>query len=152
MITVQIDSFQHSMPELREIFISHHRELGLLKWMMPLDPQYDEYVRREATGILFLVTARRDGKIVGYYIAQAAPGFHYRSTLTGTMDICYVVPEERNRGLVLPLFRHTEQELRRRGVKVWYSGYKTENPMGLDRLLPMFGFQPADTYMIRALI
>jgi GNAT superfamily N-acetyltransferase len=127
LITVQVDSFELCIPELRELFPGHHRELALFQDRMPLAPDYAEYVRREREGSLFLTTARWNGRIVAYYVAQVRPGFHYSITLTGTMDILYVVPQFRNRGLALPLFRHTEQELRRRGVEVWYSGFKSAN-------------------------
>jgi GNAT superfamily N-acetyltransferase len=146
MITVQVESFRDCIPELRVIFDKHHKELGLFRNVMPLDPNYHEYCRRENEGILFLTTVRRDGTIVAYYTAQTVSGFHYASTFTGTMDIAYVVPEERNRGLALPLFRRTEAELKRRGVKVWYSGYKVNNPLGMPELLNALGFMPADFY------
>lgn len=149
MITAQVESFEAALPELRAIFPVHHAELALFQDRMPLDPQYDEYARRERAGSLFLVTVRKDGRITGYYTAQVAPGFHYGSTFTGTMDLMFVIPEERGRGTVVPLMRTVERELRRRGVRLWYSGHKTHKPLGLDRLLPMFGFQPADTYMAK---
>jgi len=149
VITVQVDSFEHSIPELRELFPTHHRELALFQDRMPLVPDYAEYVRREREGSLFLTTARWNGRVVAYYVAQVRLGFHYSTTLTGTMDILYVVPEFRNRGLALPLFRHTEKELKRRGVSVWYSGYKTRNQMGLAGLHEVLGFQPADTYVAK---
>lgn len=149
MITAQIERFEDCLPELRAIFPRHWQELALFQDRMPLDPQYDEYVVRERAGRLLLVTVRKDGKIAGYYTAQVAPGFHYASTLTGTLDIMYIVPEERERGLAMPLFRQVERALRHRGVKLWYSGYKTANSLGLDRLLPLIGFKPADTYMTR---
>lgn len=149
MLTVQIDSFEHSIPELRELFRAHHIELGLFKDLMPLDPDYSEYVRRERDGSLFLTSARRNGNIVAYYVAQVRSGFHYRSTLTGTADIYYVVPEFRNKGLALPLFRHTEQELKRRGVQVWYSGGKVHNPLGTPELHRLLGFVPADLYHVK---
>lgn len=149
MLTFQIDSFEHSIPELRELFPKHHVELGLFRDRMPLDPDYAEYVRRERAGELFLTTGRRDGSIVAYYVACVRPGFHYRSTLTGTMDIAYVVPEYRNRGLALPLFRLTERELQRRGVRVWYSGCKLHNPLGMPRLHEALGFMPADQYFVK---
>ncbi len=142
-------TFQASIPELRVIFPEHHKELGLLRGLMPLDPDYAEYVKREREGRLFMVTGRYDGRIAAYYVAQIAPGFHYKSTLTGHMDICYVRQEFRDRGLALPLFRAMERELRRRGVQVFYSGFKTLNPMGMDRLHELLGFEPADTYRIR---
>lgn len=149
MITFQIESFEQCVPELRVLFLTHHAELGLFRDRMPLDPDYPEYVRREREGSLFLTTGRWNGKIVAYYCAQVRPGFHYKSTFTGTMDIAYVVPEERNRGLALPLFRHTERELQRRGVKVWYSGYKVANEMGMSGLHAALGFIPADQYCVK---
>lgn len=146
MITAQVELFADAATELAGIFPSHWEELGLFRDRMPLSPQWKEYVRRERDGILFLVTVRRDGKIAGYYIAQAAPGFHYSTTHTGTMDIAYVIPAERNKGIALPLFRRVERELKRRGVKVWFSGYKVHNPLGMPQLLDLLGFVPADVY------
>lgn len=149
MISVQVESFVQCLPELRPLFRTHHIELGLFRDRMPLDPDEAEYARREQDGSLFLTTMRRNGTIVAYYVANVRPGFHYSSTLTGTMDIAYVVPEERNRGLALPLFRHTERELRRRGVQVWYSGSKVHNPLGMPKLHELLGFVPADLYAVK---
>lgn len=149
MLTFQIESFEQCIPELLLIFPNHHQELGLFRNQMPLDPDFSEYIRLERSGNLFLTTGRRNGNIVAYYVAHVRPGLHYRSTLTGTMDIAYVVPEARDRGLSLPLFRLVERELRRRGAKVWYSGAKVHNPMGLPKLHELLGFIPADTYHVK---
>lgn len=149
MITAQVESFERALPELMSLFPRHWEELALYRDRMPLDPQYPEYVRRERTGALLLVTVRVDGRISAYYTAQLAPGFHYQSTLAAHMDMMYVVPEQRHRGLAVPLFRCVELELRRRGVKLWYSGYKASNPNQLNRVLPVLGFQPADVYMAK---
>lgn len=151
MITAAIENFELAIPEIKELIGLHWSELALNKDTVPLSPQWDEYVRREKSGALFLATVRRDGKIAAYYIAQVAPGFHYSQTLTGTMDIAYVVPNQRQRGLAIPLFRTVEREMRRRGVKIWFSGWKTNNPLGMDKLLDAFGFTPADTYAVKRL-
>lgn len=149
MITAQVESFEAALPELKRLFSVHHRELALFQDRMPLRPQYDEYVERERAGRLFLATVRRDGAIVGYYTAQVAPGFHYGDTLTGHMDMCYVVPEHRGQGLAWPLFRCVEKELQRRGVQLWYSGFKVHNPLRMPELLTALGFQPADQYQVK---
>ena len=146
MITTQVESFVGALTELREIFPRHHDELGLFKDRMPLRPQYEEYIKRERAGRLFLVTTRKNGRIAAYYTAQIQPGFHYGDTLTGTMDLCYVIPEERGRGLIMPLMRCVEKELKRRGVQIWYAGYKTHNDLQMPGLLDAWGFQSADTY------
>lgn len=149
MLTFQIERFEQVVSELAAIFPQHWQELALFRHQMALAPQYREYARREQAGSLFLTTARWNARIVGYYVAQCQPGFHYEHTLTATQDMVYVVPEARNRGLALPLFRLVEAELRRRGVKLWYSGYKAHNPLGMPRLLGLLGFVPADNYMAK---
>lgn len=149
MITIQVEGYGDCIEELKALYPSHHEELGLFRDRMPLDPDYSEYLRRERTGELFLTTARRDGRIAAYYIAVVRPGFHYQSTLTGTSDIYYVAPEMRGRGLALPLFRAVERELKRRGVKVWYSGGKVHNQLGTFQLHELLKFQPSDLYFAK---
>lgn len=113
---------------------------------MPLVPDWAEYVRREAAGILFLVTARLDGELVGYITIQVAPGFHYATTTTATTDIVYIVPEYRNRGYALPLFKRAQKELKLRGVKIWISCFKEKKSLGMPEFLKAFGFTEADIY------
>jgi len=146
MITAQIESFVDCAPELARLFPMHWEELALFRDRMPLSPQYAEYARREREGVLFLATIRWNGDIVGYYTAQCAPGLHYGSTLSATHDLVYVLPEVRDRGLAFPLFRLVERELKRRGVQVWYSGYKADKPLGMPGLLSTLGFKPSDHY------
>lgn len=146
MITAQVESFEAALPELRQIFPRHWAELALYQDVMPLDPQYDEYINRERGGRLLLVTVRTDGKISAYYTAMVAPGFHYTSTLTGHMDMLYVVPEQRGRGLAFPLFKLVEDELRRRGVQLWHSGYKAHNPLRLNEVYDVLNFGSGDHY------
>jgi len=98
LITAQIEPIDACWEELSQIFPVHHAELALFQDRMPLCPQRDEYFRRGRDGSLFLVTLRWDSRIVAYYIAQCQPGFHYGSTLTGTLDIFYVIPEVRQKG------------------------------------------------------
>ncbi len=147
VLTAQIESVRACWPELMEIFPTHHAELALFQDRMPLAPQVDEYFRRESMGALFLATVRWNGRIAAYQITAVAPGFHYGKTLTATQDIVYVHPEMRDKGLAFPLFRLVKRELKRRGVDVWHVGYKSAKPLGLDRLLPILGFSPGDTYL-----
>lgn len=149
MISAQLESIQGCWAELLRIFPTHHRELALFQDRMPLVPQAGEYFAREAAGNMFMATVRWDGHLVGYFICNVAYGFHYGHTLTGTVDIFYIIPEARDRGLFLPLYRCVERELKRRGVSVFYCGWKTHNPLSMDRMLPILGFIPADTYMAR---
>lgn len=149
MITAQIETMQACLPELLELWPKHWEELALFKDRMPLRPQISEYISRNQSGMLFLATVRWNGKLAGYFIAQVANGFHYGETFTGTTDIYYIAPEARDRGLFLPLYRCVERELKRRGAKVFYCGWKSHNPLSMDLMLPRLGFTPADVYMAK---
>jgi GNAT superfamily N-acetyltransferase len=61
---------------------------------------------------MMLVTLREDGEIVGYFIGFVAPGLHYKTCLTLTMDIFYVLPEHRGSGGGVILFKAVEKEAR----------------------------------------
>lgn len=149
MITSQIEMVEPCLPELLRLWPYHWRELALLQDKIPLRPQVREYVLRNVAGTLFLATIRHDGRMVGYFLCQIAPGFHYGDTLTGTTDIFWIIPEYRDRGLFLPLYRCVERELKRRGVLAFYCGHKTGNALSLDKMLPKLGFVPADSYHLK---
>jgi GNAT superfamily N-acetyltransferase len=96
----------------------------LNKDKVPLDPQYEIYKQYDATGGMFVVTVRDLGKLVGYFVGFAAPGLHYKTCLTLTMDIFYILPEYRGSGAGLQLFQMVEKEAVRRGIKRMLVGSK----------------------------
>jgi GNAT superfamily N-acetyltransferase len=125
MLTTQIESFGERLAEFRPLFPLHWAELALNQDRVPLDPQYDIYLAREARGELLFVTLREAGAPVGYFLGFIAPGLHYRTCLTCTMDIFWVHPSHRAKGMPgIKLFRAVEKELRRRGVQRWFAGSK----------------------------
>lgn len=125
MLTVQLESFKESLEEFKPLFPFHWDELALNKDKVPLDPQYDIYIERERRGELIFATIREFGKPIGYFIGFIAPGLHYKTCLTCTMDIFYVCKEKRTGSAGIKLFRFVEKELRRRGVHRWFMGSKT---------------------------
>lgn len=148
LITAQVERLANGgLDEIRPLLPAHHEALGLFKPWMPLDPQYEAYLRRELTGELVYVTLRVDGKLAGYWISMVAPGFHYQSTLTATMDILWIQPEWRNRGASKLLHDTMEGELRRRGVKLWWAGSKSH--ASIAPWLESLGFEEAEVYLCK---
>jgi GNAT superfamily N-acetyltransferase len=126
MLSVQTESFMERLSEFKPLFPMHWKELALNQDEVPLDPQYEVYQAREDAGQLLFVTLREDGAPVGYFLGFIAPGLHYQTCLTCTMDIFWVHPDYRNKGLPgVRLFKFVEAELRRRGVQRWFAGSKT---------------------------
>lgn len=149
MISFTIEPIEDVVHELIEIIPSHYTELAKFRDHIPLRPDWPKYIALDRLGEMFTVVCRWDGAIAAYYIVYVRHHLHYMETLTAMMDVCYIRPGVRERGLALPLFRAAERELRRRRAKVWVSGYKTAVPLGMDKLLPILGFEPGDTQMVK---
>lgn len=149
MITYQVEEYERALPELREIFPVHWLELALFQDRMPLRPNDNDYISMDRNGSLILSTIRRHGELIGYYTAKIYNPLHYCETLAATMDMIYVKIEYRNFGYAVRLIDFVEKLLVKRGVQVWYSGYKTGKPLGLDSVLRRRGFSDADTYVVK---
>ena len=124
MITCQVEPVALLLEEVKPLLPGHWDELALNKDKVPLDPQYDIYLARDARGEALAVTVREDGILVGYFVGFIAPGLHYRTCLTCTMDIFYVHPDHRGAGAGFYLFKAVEAECKRRGVRRMFVGSK----------------------------
>lgn len=150
MISAGIESFEKGLPELSLLTPRHYEELSQHKdRSIPLDPLYPLYIARERAGELLYVTLRENGSLIGYFIGFIAPGMHYSSCLTLTMDIVYVVPERRGNGGGLVLGQTIEREAKRRGVRAWLMGYKEEHADFMHRMLVALGFKPFERTMVK---
>lgn len=143
MITAQVESLTDRLAEMKPLFPLHWEELALNKDKVPLDPQYDLYLARDARGEVLFVTLRELGELVGYFVGFVAPGLHYRTCLTCTMDIFYVRPDRRGR-CGIKLFRAVEMEAKRRGVQRWFVGSKCH--ADASWLFEKLGFEKVEVY------
>src|SRR6266481_3532692 len=124
MMSAQLETIREGLAELMPLLPIHYEELALNKDKVPLDPQYDLYLAREERGEVIYMTLREGGKLMGYFIGFIAPGLHYETCLTCSLDIFYVHPDHTNGRGGLRLFRTLEKELKRRGVQRWFVGSK----------------------------
>jgi hypothetical protein len=144
MITCHVESFEQQLSELQALLPLHYRELALNQDKVPLQPQYHVYIERERAGGLLFVTLRDAGQLVGYFIGFIAPGLHYETCLTCTMDIFYVRQDKRSGSAGVRMFRFVEAELRRRGVQRWFMGSKIH--ADASALFRRIGAAPVETY------
>lgn len=145
MLTTHIESFKERLGELQALLPLHYEELALNKDKVPLAPQYEVYVAREERDELLFVTMREAGALVGYFIGFIAPGLHYSTCLTCTMDIFYIHPAKRAQGLPgVRLFRAVEKELKRRGVQRWFVGSKCK--ADASKLFEFLDFDRVEIY------
>jgi GNAT superfamily N-acetyltransferase len=144
MITAQVEPYSKCLPELMECYDRHWEELALNKDKVPLDPQYDLYEARDDAGQLLLVTLRETGRLVGYFIGFIAPGFHYKTCLTLTMDIFWTHPDVRGGFSGVKLFRLVEKEAKRRGVHRMFYGSKMHKDA--SRMFEYLKMEPVEIY------
>lgn len=149
-LSFQVEAFSAVQPELLPLFPRHWEELALDKEEVPLDPDWARYAQMEATGAISMVTARENGRLVGYCIMLLGPGLHYRTCYDAKMDIFWIAPEQRGHAMPgLRLFRAVEKELRRRGVQRVYLGSKLHKDVG--RLFVALGYHPVETWYSKML-
>lgn len=144
MITVHLESFEERLSELQVLLPEHYKELALNQDHVPLDPQYEVYIERERKGGVLFMVLREGGVMVGYFIGFIAPGLHYKTCLTCTMDIFFVRQDKRTGSAGVRLFRAVETELRRRGVQRWFMGSKIH--ADASALFKRIGAAPVETY------
>lgn len=144
MLTAHVESLTERLEDLKPFFPLHWEELALNQKQVALDPQYGVYLAKDAAGEVMLVTLRKAGEIVGYFVGFVGPGLHYKSCLTLTMDIFYVVPEHRGDGGGFVLFKAVEAEARRRGVQRMFVGSKMHKDASF--LFEKLGYEPVESF------
>lgn len=144
MLTAQVERYSDCLEEMKALYPQHWEELALNQDKVPLDPEYSIYLQRDALGEVLFVSLRELGELVGYFIGFVAPGLHYKTCLTLTMDIFWVKPEVRGRWGGVKLFRAVLAEAERRGVQRVFAGSKVHKDASI--LFERLGFEPVEIY------
>lgn len=142
-LSTQVETWAGILDEVKPLFERHYDEISLHRGRFPLNPQYDEYARREAADGMLVVTLRSMDELVGYAINFVTFGLHYADCLTLFPDIFYVAPEARGQMGGVKLFRAVEAEARKIGVDLMMAG--TKNHKDSSALFKRLGFGPIET-------
>lgn len=144
MLTAQPEAFAPFLEEVKPLLPRHYDELALNQDKVPLAPQFDEYLRRDARGEVLTITLRAEGELVGYFVGFVAPGLHYQTCLTLTLDIFWLAPEHRGQMGGVKLFKAVEREAKRRGVQRMFVGSKCHRDA--SKLFEALGYERCEIY------
>jgi GNAT superfamily N-acetyltransferase len=144
MITYAVEPWPSFIEEAKPLLPIHWKELALDQDKVPLDPRYDFYDAQHAQGSVMVVTVRKAGRLIGYFIGFVGPGLHYKTCLTLQMDIFYILPEHRGSGAGFVLFKEVEKEAKRRGIQRLFAGSKMHKDASW--LFEKLGYEKADMY------
>lgn len=133
-----------ALDDLKPLLVGHWEEIARNRDFIPLDPDYDTYLRIEATGMLRVYTVRADdGAVVGYAIYFVRPHLHYRRNVWAVSDIVYLRPEYRRGFCGVRLLSFAEKKLTEDGVHVMHTTSKLAHP-ALARVLEHLGHNPIE--------
>lgn len=117
MVYVHTESWKSIDQEIEDIAPIHFKELALDQLLFKPDLDHERYLKMDELGMMHVVTARDEEKLVGYIICFVMPHFHYKSSgLTALADMYYVLHPYRKGGLGARMFKEMERGLKARGV------------------------------------
>jgi len=128
----------------QDIFPVHYRELSLHQDRVPLGMDDELYRGMEARGNLHVLTAREDGRLVGYYLAIVIKNHPHNKDAgkVANCDMFYMLPEFRKGGAGAKLILMAEKSLREKGVTKVSMSVKLHQNHG--RLLEALGWEATD--------
>lgn len=127
----QQEKWADCVHEMREIWPEHWASLALDKEQIALACDESKYEQGEALGCLHIVTARADGKLVGYYYGMLMHHLHYKfAGLMCYSDVYYLKPEYRKGTNGIRFLRAVMKSLKARGVVKLYISTKAHADNG----------------------
>jgi hypothetical protein len=117
MVNFAVEQYSEQLVEdIKPLLDEHYKEVALHKESIPLDPDWSRYKMLADKGLLFVVTARDDNKLVGYSVFFITQHMHYNSTKMASNDVLYLSPEYRKGMAGIRLIKISEIELKKLGV------------------------------------
>lgn len=114
---VQTETWKAIDTEIEEVAGFHWEELALDQLLFQRDLDHDRYLKLDELGMMHVVTARDDGRLVGYIVCFVMPHMHYKSSgLVALADMYFLLREYRKGGLGVRMFREMERGLKARNV------------------------------------
>jgi L-amino acid N-acyltransferase YncA len=150
MVTFQAEKWADCVAEMRVIWPEHWESLALNRDEIHLAVDEAKYEQGEAVGCLHIVTARSDGKLVGYYYGMLMPHLHYKDAgLMCYTDVYYLKPEYRKGGAGVRFIAAVMESLKSVGVVKLYMSTKIHSDN--SRVLQALGMKPADIVLTKML-
>jgi len=124
--------------DIKPLLETHWEMVALNQGKIKLNPNWEEYARLDAAGILRIFTARHEGKLVGYCVLVISKSLHYQDHIFANNDVTFVLPEYRTGATGYHLMKYAEDHCRDNGVSLMNVNTKVHIPF--DSLMLGMGF------------
>ncbi len=129
--------------EIEPLLQDHWEEIALNKETIKLNPDWREYARLDELNALRVYTARKDDKLVGYFVVIVSRSLHYKDHLFAKNDLIYLAPSHRKGFTGIKLIKFAEGCLKEDGVSVLVVNTKNHKPF--HKLMEFLKFSPSET-------
>jgi hypothetical protein len=140
-ISFQVDDWMQCLDQFKQVCVDHYDEIETLK-DFPLDPDYDTFEAIYRAGKMVYITAKDEGKLVGYMVFFITPHMHSKNCLTAHEDIYFLMPEYRKGRNGIKMFKLAEDYLKSIGVDLIISATKIK--FDYSSLFKYLGYKPID--------
>jgi len=135
------ESIAACMVEAKALVEQHYHEIAHYP-DIPLDPDWDTYLKAEHAGAVRAYFVRDDGTLRGYAIFFVRPNMHYKTSLQANQDILYI--DRSLRGTTpLRFIKWCDAQLKAEGCQVVYHHVKVAHDFG--PILKRMGYEAIDT-------
>lgn len=140
VISVKIahESMANVKPDIKPLIEKHWAETEPNQDTISLNPDWVEYARLDAAGILHIFTARDEGRLIGYCVVMISRSVHHKEHIFASTDVIYVHPKYRQGSTGSDLIKFAEKHCKDGGVSLMTLNMKTEFPF--DKLMLRMGF------------
>lgn len=139
-MTFREEKIADSLEEAKPLLAKHWKEIAHYQ-DIPLDPDYEIYIKMESIGVLRAFTCRDvDSKMIGYAVFLIKPHMHYKTCLMAYQDIIYIEPSRRGVGGFF--MRWLDEQLKTLGVQVVSQHVKSAHNFG--PILERMGYELQD--------
>lgn len=97
---------------------AHWNEVGSHRDVLRLDPDHERYRALEKVGALHILTARLDGKIIGYMFVLVTRHPRDRGAIAATDDVIYAAPQYRRHHVGAKMLREALRRVEELGVNI----------------------------------
>lgn len=150
MITFQQEKWLDCVDEMRLLWPEHWASLALNQNEISLGVDEAKYEQGEALGCLHIVTARADGKLVGYHYGMLMHHLHYKEAgLMCYTDVYYLQPAYRRGTMGIRFLAAVMESLKACGVVKFYMSTKIHSDN--SKVLKVLGMDPSDIVLTKLL-
>lgn len=127
MITIQEENFYDMFPESIELRAQNFEDGPIPIQGMKLDLDVAKYKIMAKDNTLIVVTARDEGKLIGYYSSAIQTHLHFANVLFGMSDSYVVSRQYRGKGIGGKMFAHLQKLWCDRGAKIGLVGTREKS-------------------------